>query len=220
MLQDRHWLYPWDFLDIVIFSGLACCMWTTRRVLPLGLLFFAALLNRETALFIALWIILDGFGFISPQGWFTLNVVSRWKVAIGTLLLVGGAAITKIVRDSLFVTSHYPGTGLDEAHALLGNHIYFGRNLAAFFIGNLMSLDYAFVTALIVGLVLLLARRWKRTDHQVRVTVLLLVMLANVFVFGLINETRMFLIFIPFILLMLQDILPSGDVMLSDEAGK
>lgn len=218
LLQDRHWLYPWDFLDTLIFSGLAYCMWTTRRILPLVLLFFAALFNREAALFIPLWLVLDGVRFINKQGWFSLEVASSGKIAGGSLLLVGGAAVTKLVRDALFVTSHHPTTGLDEAHALIGNHIYFGRNLADFFVGNLMNLDYAFVTALIVGFLLLLARRWQRTNHQARVTVLLLVMLMNVFVFGLINETRMFLMFIPFVLLLLQDIPPSGDVMRDDEA--
>ena len=56
LLQDDRWLQAWDFYDLLFFVCLAYAIHRrleARRVVPL---FLVMLLNRETALFVPLWL--------------------------------------------------------------------------------------------------------------------------------------------------------------------
>ncbi len=201
MMQDRMWILPWDIVDLLVFSLFAYGIYKGCRTRFFVVLFFIELLNREAALFIALWIVLDGLRFVHPRGWWTIEVVNRGRVALGGALLVGGMAVTKWLRDSLFETSHFPWVGTDEAHRVLGNHIYLFRNLGDFF-RNFASLENAAISLGLLAVVVLFVRSWQKQNRMVRLTLLWGAMVFNIFFFGLINETRMWQMLIPFVLLL------------------
>lgn len=61
LLQDDYWLMIWDLYDVLFFTCLAYAIFrrlTVRQVIPLFLLM---LLNRETALFVPLWLMIRGY---------------------------------------------------------------------------------------------------------------------------------------------------------------
>lgn len=201
MMQDRMWILPWDIVDLLVFSLFAYGIYKGCSIRFFVVLFFVELFNREAALFIALWILLEGMRFVDPRGWWTLEVVHRGRAVLGGALMIGGMAVTKWLRDTLFETSHFTWVGTDEAHRLIGNHIYFSRNVGDFF-RNFASLENAAISLGLLAVVVLLKRAWRKEDRMVRLTLLWGAMVFNIFFFGLINETRMWQMLIPFVLLL------------------
>lgn len=157
-------------------------------------LFVAALLNRESALFIAVYIALSGLSIsVAPP-------MFRVRIVLGTLLVAAGALYTHFVRRALFVGR--PDGTVDEVHAAIGNHVYLVENLRHIFWGNFTSTHFAISITLLVGLALLLRKLPSLGDADIKAALILLFILAQTIVFGSIIETRLFLIVIPFVLLL------------------
>lgn len=196
LLVQYHWFYPWDSIDAIIFTLFAYGIFQGKSLRYFLLLFCVELLNRETALFIALYIIIDSFHFGPVNNRFYL--ASKKKLIIGIFLILFGAIYTKAIRDYLFISRH---NGLpDTAHELIGNHIYLISNLKNLFFYNLFSLK-VINTSFILGTIVFLIYYVKLyTDAQIKLLLVYCAIVANILVFGLINETRMYIILIPFLI--------------------
>lgn len=59
LVLDKYWLYAWDYIDLVVFFLFAVFVLAGKRWPWFVALFLVALVNRESAQFIALWLILD-----------------------------------------------------------------------------------------------------------------------------------------------------------------
>ncbi len=196
LVQDQ-WFYPWDLIDGLVFTLFAYGIFTSRPIYFFLLLFFLEIFNRESALFIALYLIIDGLDFTSIRS-FTFQ--SRVKTITGILLLAGGLVYTKWIRDFLFISN--PNGTLDEAHALLGNHISFFHNIKMVLFSNLFTPDIV-NSAFIIGTMLYwLFSIFKFTDAGIKAFLIYSAMTLNILIFGDINETRMYIILLPFVLLL------------------
>ena len=100
-LQDTQWLYLWDYLDLtsmllfawpVVFGG--------RAPWRFAALFVLQLLNRESAEFIALWLVVDAvqLGRTAPG----IRIDFR-QGGIGVALGVAGMFWTRFVRNALCI---------------------------------------------------------------------------------------------------------------------
>lgn len=157
--------------------------------------FALALLNRESALFFGLWPVC-----LALARWRLGVARVRRHLLVGAALMLAAAAWTKLARDLLFVAT--PGGRRDEAHALLGNHLVLLDNLAALG-ANLGSVDVyvdGYVAAMALhGLWLLRAGLRAADAHRLALGLFVLGLLGALLAFARVNETRVFLTYLPFV---------------------
>jgi hypothetical protein len=194
-LQD-FWLYTWDGIDLIIFTLFAYGIIKEKSTAFHLALFSVAIFNRESALFIATYILVSAFKFtVRPP---SLKLVGWSKLLLGGLLLVGGTAYTQYVRHVYFVST---GDGRpDVEHQLLGNHVRLLENLRSIFVDCFGSEAFPIFIIVVLAIAFFLSRIRSFQDGELKCLLISLVILLNTMVFGLFNETRMFFILLPFAL--------------------
>jgi len=170
-------LYGWDFLDIIILTTLLILIDKKVSIWGYVILFAVAIVNRESALFIPVYLII------------------RKDILIGIIMLVVGYVAITLMRD-MFITSLYPSVGLDESHKSIGNSILFGKNITYFFrhYDSWRMGQFAYIPALMVGSI---ALHW-RADKKLLLLISFIVL--TILVFGCIHETRVWFVTVPFII--------------------
>lgn len=204
-LQDNQWLYLWDLMDITIFLVFAYGIfinWNTRFFIYL---FILSILNKENALFISLWLIIDAFKYESKSTKDTQTKslkINYSKLSLGIFLTIGGTIYTKLVRDWLFVRSSIPWVGLDSGHGMIDNYLVICDRMQQLLHPGWTKNINILSVFLIIGLPVYLLIRMRFDQFSIKVMLLFLCMLSSIFVFGIIAETRVFFILIPFILVL------------------
>lgn len=183
----HYWFYPWDSFDLILFTAFVYFIYARKSLAWYIALFAIELTNREAALFIPVWIVLNSSD---------LGLRKIHSVLIAASLLIVGVVLIKFVRDSLWVTSMLPDVGDDLSHQAIGNHIYFGRNIALMVRGlkwpGLGPLsDWVMLGACLLVRIRIASARTRN------LMVFTMVILGSVVFFGVADETRMYLIFIP-----------------------
>ena len=143
LLQDDYWLMIWDLYDVLFFTCLAYAIFrrlTARQVIPL---FILMLLNRETALFVPLWLIVRGY-------------LDRDRRTMVTAALMGlaGAVVTAAWRLPYMGRTGLPHVG--------GNHFRPTANWRILMGGN----NEAWLAVALSAAVILLA--WRTIRVSVR----------------------------------------------------
>jgi len=202
--MQHYWSFTWDYIDVIVFTFFIWAIFQKRPIIFFIILFFIEIINRESALFIALYLIIDShsFNFNNLRNIHNFRMILRdkMKFKIGVILLVMGAVYTKIIRDYLFIESCFPQIGNDSIHKYLGNHFRLLNNLYALFIGNIKSLNIInsiFIFGIIIFFIVNLP---KFKELHFKVFILFICILCSIFIFGNIYESRNFLILIPFLI--------------------
>ncbi|MBN2055126.1 hypothetical protein JW905_09395 [bacterium] len=201
-LQDPLYLYLWDYLDILVFLLVAHGIVNRRGVWWFVCLFLIALANKESALFIALWLFLDGLTDAGPGSLRLRWYPARWPRALaGLVLSLGGILTMEVIRDRLFVA----GTGRVAAAAgsTLGTSLHFKlwRNATSYWMslrhpdGMLTFLVPLAVPAFTAFCVIRYRRRLD--DAGAKLLWLVLIMLVCIHLFASVIETRSFLMLTP-----------------------
>ena len=193
LIFQHSWFYTWDSLDIIIFTFFMYCVFFSKSMAYFVLLFFVAILNRESALFIALYILIDSFNIKGK-----LYLVSPRKLIIGIVLIIIGITYTKIIRDILILSQTLV---LDaNTYELFGNHIHFFNNLKNLFYHNIFSSNIV-ISSFVLGTLFYFGHSIKYySDSQIKVAIIYFFIMLNIIVFGIINETRMYFILFPLII--------------------
>lgn len=195
MLQD-FWLYTWDGIDLILFTLFAYGIIKEKSTGFHLALFSVAIFNRESALFIAAYILASAFKFtVRPP---SLKLVDRSKLLLGGLLLVGGVAYTEYVRHVLFVST-WDGRP-DVEHQLVGNHFLLLENLRSIFVDYFSSGALPIFIIVVLAIAFFLSRMRSFQDGEIKCLLMMFFMLLNTMVFGLFKETRLFFILLPFAL--------------------
>ena len=199
-LQDERFLYSWDFIDLNIFTLFIYAIVKQKKIGFFTIIFFIELLNREIALFIPLWLIIDSINYDNILRKITFNIK---KLVISISLLLTGIIYIKFVREYMFIESSIPGIGTDLAHSKLGNHFYLFENLKLFFIENPISTNLDIViNGIIVTIILFIIYLIKnvRDIYYKKIALLIFTLFSSTLLFGVLNESRLYFIFIPLIL--------------------
>ena len=196
LLVQHKWLYTWDSIDAIIFTLFAYGIIQEKSLRYFLLIFFIELLNRESALFIALYIVIDSFHFEPSK--LQLNLRSKTKLVVGFFLIVFGIVYTQFIRHYLFVSrsNNMP----DTSHELIGNHIYVFKNIKYLFLYNFLSIDIINSVFFIGTLAYLIYRARSYTAAQIKALLIYCVIMANILIFGLINESRVYIEVLPFLI--------------------
>ena len=203
--QDTTWLYLWDFIDITvcfIFVYGIFRNWNTRFFIYL---FIVSLLNRENAFFISLWLMIDAFKYTGkPLENIRTKIlkIDYSKISVGVSLTLIGILYTKFVRYWLFVKSSLTDKGPGFGHTETGQYIMLRANIAKLFSFWHEKPINIFPAILFIGFIIYLFIKMRANQLLIKVTFLFLCMLASIFLFGCIDEPRVFFMLIPFILVL------------------
>jgi hypothetical protein len=193
-LQDTDWYYPWDSLEAIIFTLFTYAILTDQPCKFFVFIFCVALLNRESAVFIGLYLFFSGIKLKNSRLFFQITSINRFSG--GFILIIFAMLSTKLIRAVLFKSQ--PNGNLDSEHVLVGNHIHLSDNLYSIFFGNLSTAPWHnmyFANSLWLMLSLIgcasIARVINSSIHY-RLLTLYFVILISICIFGVINETRMY----------------------------
>ncbi len=212
LLQDASWLYLWDYLDIITYTFFIYAVLTYKKTWYFWIIFAIALINKESALFITLWMILDALivkkenSYLSFQFTWDKNLPRLFS---GVILCVAGILFVEYVREALFVKS-VMGEGTQFTGIEHGKyaHVKFFQNIDNFII-NLHSPTFL-LNFLVNGLLLaiplfVLFNIKKLNDVTYKLSVIFLLIFSFIFVFGFTNEIRVYSILIPFFIFLALD---------------
>ena len=196
--------YTWDYIDTIIFTFFAFGIFQSKPTRYFVVLFLVELLNREIALFIAFFIIIDAVILDRSKNklypLISFSSIKTKQLFTGLAIGLFGIIYTKIIRDWLFIESTVPGVGKDLSNKLIGNHIQIMENINLLFVENFSSLEIV-NSIIIVGIILYLALLYPHfTMSHFKAFIITAIMLLSILIFGLINETRLYRILIPFLL--------------------
>lgn len=202
LLFSDGWLYTWDFFDVIIFSALAFLMmrWSGSGV-GFYLLFLLALPNRESAAFFGFWLICLGAAR-SYRG-----RAIHWKEPLlGLAVVLIAAAYTTAAREWLLVAE--TGTGASGIPTFAGNHLQIVPNAVTFaenFVSPKLYINAWILLMLAHGITAAKAGLKQGEPRRLALGLFLLGLLGAIFSFGLINEARVFLIYVPFLVFSLAE---------------
>jgi hypothetical protein len=187
---QHDYIYIWDYIDattMLLFAYGAFRGAGLRLFIPL---FFIELLNREAASFIALWIMLDAANDLllraGPVRWPRAGL----RLALGAILGAGGVWWTHFIRGRL-LRYHPP----DFSELVLGQQKQWPYNL--------MTLRQPLQALMMIGGLAYGYFRAARTlgERKVIIALLLAAMIGSTFAFSRVDETRVWVAFIPFLML-------------------
>lgn len=196
-------LYLWDPLDVLLLTVFAYGLFAKKGVGFFVLLFAVELLNREAALFIALWLVIDSFQMKRSGGGRRLALTQPVRLAVGAALVVVGVAWTKFIRDVLF--KHSTLFMNDEhIHMALGNFWTLSANAHSLF-QVLVHPAPIGVVSLMICPALVAFLFWHRRDYNedfLKVLLLLTIMASSVLSFAVFTELRTWLDLLPLLILL------------------
>ena len=91
----------------------------------------------------------------------------------------------------------------DTSHELIGNHIYVFKNIKYLFLYNFLSIDIINSVFFIGTLAYLIYRARSYTAAQIKALLIYCVIMANILIFGLINESRVYIEVLPFLIFLI-----------------
>tara|TARA_B100000886_G_C20395922_1_gene480375 strand:- start:159 stop:1214 length:1056 start_codon:yes stop_codon:yes gene_type:complete len=193
---QHNYFYPWDTIDLILFT---CFAYGIAKSFPIPYfltIFVIGIFNRESALFIAIYLMLDAFSFV--KGIFPIKLTKPKSLLTGIIILPIGIIFTKFVRELLFISK--PNGLPDIEHELIGNHIYLLRNLNELFFSNFTNMNFYISIFILVSFGYFLGNFLRMNDCQLKLLIMSLIIFTNIIIFGIINESRMYFIILPFFL--------------------
>ncbi len=199
ILLQHYYMFLWDFIDILIFTLFAYGILARRSVWYFVVLFTVQIFNRESALFIAFYLFIDSIQW-HPK----ITVISKRKMAVSLLLASLGMIYIKYMRNTFYhgPPREYAYQGLP---GLIGSENHLWYNVKSF-AGNFYYLfkfnpNFNVIVSLYIIFLFYLVYRFMRCNRPElqRASVILCVVIFSIFISGLIMETRMWLITLPFI---------------------
>ena len=209
-LQSPPLLYSWDFIDIIVFIVFLDFVLSSLS-LPWFLGIFAiAIFNRDSATFIALWLILDPLvRFLYQRLYVLAKAPLDWhRILAGTICIGAGLVIAELLKRNLLIEEVAPKLGSAAGlSSNLGLVQAAGLSYNLGLVQNVYFLSHAlfdlkfWVVVPFLSVAIALGAKLVRLDPQRYLAVYLveLSMIVSLLLFSLFEESRVFLILIPFV---------------------
>ena len=207
LLLSPPWLFSWDFIDIIVFILFIDLVLSGMSLLWFIGLFAIAIWNRDSAIFIPLWLILDPLVrfFYQRQNKLPSAPLDWRRMLAGAICIAAGFLTLELLKRNLLVEDVgpklYPSFPINHWGsyniALALNVALLKETLTHF------TRPFLFAIPVFLSIVAALGACVVRLDPQ-RYLALYLVELsfmASLFVFGLFTETRIYLPLIPFVVM-------------------
>jgi hypothetical protein len=198
-------LYSWDFIDIIVFILFIDFVLSRKGLHWFIGLFAIAIWNRDSAVFIALWLILDSLVRFFYQRHYKLpSAALDWRrILAGVICIVLGLLSLELLKRNLFIEETGPQLDPDVAFRFSGNSYNIVLRLNLFLLKGSLTDNFGgwFTVPVFLAIVATLGACLVRLDPQ-RYLALYLVELSFIlalFVFGVFFEWRIYLPLIPFV---------------------
>jgi hypothetical protein len=192
------WIYVWDSIDIIVFITFFFFVSERKDWRYFTGLFLLALINRESALFIALWMILQpSLAFLRQKK----GAVDVKMFIAGLISLFGGFVFISFLRGFLLVREigpelfHKPELAGKSVHFKFFENIEFFKQAIMGFGWNLDGTILIFILASFL-LIIMLAK--KNMEKYFALCLCQLSLLLSLILFSVIHEVRIHLELIPF----------------------
>jgi len=197
LLLQKRILMPFDPIDMLVFTFFVYGIAKNKGDLFFLILFSLSLINRESAIFIAVYFILDSIKFYKESN---KNYVINYKKIITAFILILIAIFyIHSTRKYLYIDT----IKCEDDYMFLGNFIYLADNLKAIFFENFLRPHQQLHTVLILFPFLYFALKLRFFSEKfVKCFLLMIIIFVNILIFALFIEKRVHLIFLPFFLVM------------------
>lgn len=206
ILIQGYWLYLWDIIDLIVFTLFIWGVLKKKSFWFLLGLILIETFNREVALFLAGWMILDAFIRIptKTKSIFSKDLISiNYKQAVASLIVLLISYFTiELLRDTLLIREVGPEIFSDvkESGTIINLQLW----------GNLNAFARSFYDPLhhyniVFNVIILYIPVWavfsiKNGDYdEKRINLFALILWFLILFFGLIYETRVWLSLVPII---------------------
>lgn len=217
LVCQRNIMYLWDFAGMAISLLFAYLVFTQARPAAFIGLFALAVLNRESAAYIGIWLFLSAFAprsALGRAGRFSGNIP---QAALGAGLVLVGIAWSHLIRKLLYVRQTSPtSAGVPVIGGQLFTLPYNLRLLRHPFHGDtLLSLPIVLVIGVGMAALLwryraLLVRRIVSGPPVAPLAILLAMMFADNLAFGALTAVRIWLEMLPFALFLIYTVFDSS----------
>jgi hypothetical protein len=196
-------LYAWDFPDLIIFYVFIDFALASKPWPWFAGLFAVAIFNRESALVIPLWMALDPLArWTIERRNRALTAADRHMIAAGLICAVTGIGVVLSLRSLLLVQAGNPQVGnlmfqlVNNLHTIIDRFSAFGGGIDADL--RVVQIVGVLCFIAIVGL-LALRVAWTKPRRWLGLSLSHLALLGGLLLFGLVQETRIWIELIPFI---------------------
>jgi hypothetical protein len=197
LLLRPPWLYSWDFIDMIVFIVFIDLVLSGMSLRWFIGLFAIAIWNRESAVFIALWLILDPLVRFFYQRQYKLPppVLDWRRMLAGAMCIAIGFLTVELLNRNLLVEAKmsadsYPIVLPQNVARLKHSLTHFDR-----YFPIAVPVFLATVTALGACVV------HRDPQRYLALYLVELSFMASIFVFGALIETRVYLALIPFVVM-------------------
>jgi len=209
MMMQGSWIYSWDYIDLIVFPVLVWAIATNRSLWVIVPILIVELFNRDVILVLSCWLLFDSMVGVADSGKtfpkLFLRVNLRQFICALTLLSVSYWVIESL-RSELLVQEIGPDlfSGITPQ---AGGYNFFYKlpsNLRRFFISWVLPWQGMSLTSNLFILVLpaiMAGLFFSKQPGLMRASILLFILYISTFVFGEIYETRVWISFIPFLVI-------------------
>lgn len=207
-LLAHPWLYAWDFGSLILFTIFVYLVMSGGGWFSFTLLFLVAVLNRESALFIALWMIANPLlrWLIDAPGDEETSRSDRKIFLAGAACVAAGLVIIERLRTTLLVREIAPEAFGDPSlgsdfHLRLWDNLAMIRRVFTEFVTPRFDRAMYFMVPIFIGMIVLLALALIRRNagRFLGLALVHMALLASVLAFGVLLEARIYIEFIPFV---------------------
>lgn len=193
LLLAHPWLYIWDYFDLLVFVVFVLFVVEKRPTWWFVALCLVGMLNHEIAMFIGLWLAVDG---AMKRSW--------GRAAIGVACVVAGLVMIELLRRSLLVEEIGPIVFADAPKGV-GSSFYFvlGHNLREVSV-IFLHWDYRVLFLIVLFVLAIPFVAWwvfRRYPEWRSLAIVHVLMLGSLVTFGILIETRVYIVLVPFLAL-------------------
>lgn len=188
-LEQYNSFYLWDLIDAGWMLALVYGAMTGVLKRWIYLVFAIALLNRESALFVAVSWAVSGFAM-----WQQDRGTAQSRIKQGAVMGLLVVIFVEVTRKTLFQHSMLTGVGTDDAHKAFENHIKLIDNIG-FIIPQIKAGSPLVFTLILYAAILVVATRNAIRSRQADLmgaTIALGLYFLSLFVFGAMGELRLY----------------------------
>lgn len=212
LLLSPPMLYSWDLIDLIVFAVFIELALSRRPTSWFIVLFAISIWNRDSAFFIALWLIFDPIiRWLYQRRNRPLNPALDWRRIVAAIAcIVAGLIIVHALKETLTVEHIDHGVpfvdgswGARPVSHGAGGEYNFSLFANIKLLKHSLFTPWFFILVPFVPTAILLGAAFARLDPE-RYLALYLVelsMLAGCFLFGDFGELRIYLIMVPFIVI-------------------
>ena len=198
LLISNIWLYAWDHLGIIVFTIFTYLVISERRWPWFVGLFSVAIFNRESALFIAMWMVVDPLAKAALD-----RAKPQWPMLLAGLACGGiGYELVNWLREVLLVKEIGPALFNMPLKAGQNFHNQWGMNLA--FLRRVttdfsLGFEILIIVYLLAVMTLAALLAWGDTRRYLGLAVIQGVIVLSLLIVAILEETRVLLELLPFL---------------------